>query len=891
MFPFRYWREATMPGLPRSLRNQFMLGLAALSLLLVAIGMAAIYALRNTSDASQSLSDLQLQQMQQAQVIVQRALDIEREAERLLVQRSPEPMQRSQALLQERSRQLDLLIDGIAPSSDDPHTGELRKAIRDLRAWAAHQLLQRRTVQPGEGATSSSGEPDSSGNSAAQALVSSAQQHAAHLEESYRESLRGLVDLSVGNQRGIVLLLSISLVFTWLVASLFLGRHLLQRLQRVSRQLRRGDASSTQLADLVHGEDEIAEMARAVELLLADREQLELRTAELGFAKETLTEQGRILEMIAARAPLKAVLTRLVRLAESQIDGAIGTILLLDADGQRLRHGAAPGLPASYVEAVDGWPVGPASGTCGTAIFRREVVVTSDIQTDPLWEGDYPQAMAARHSLRACWSTPVIAHDGTVLGTFAMYFRAVRKPEARDQRCVDAAVRIAAIAIERRRAEQRIRHMAHHDALTSLPNRALLNDRMAQALAQARRTGRPLAMLFIDLDGFKHINDSLGHGVGDRLLKAVAVLLLTLVREGDTVARLGGDEFVVMLVDLDRPEDAATVAQDIVRALAKPLQTEEHTLHVTASVGISTYPADGDTAEALLRHADSAMYRSKAQGRNSFQCFTPEMGQQARQRSELLNALRQALVANEFELHYQPQVETVSGRIVSVEALIRWRHPQLGMVSPERFIPLAEETGLIAPIGEWVLREACRQLQRWRTAGHTALAMAVNLSARQFEAQDLPALVRQVLQETGLPAACLELELTETALMHNAELMRSSLLQLKDIGVDLALDDFGTGYSSLSHLRRFPIDTIKIDRSFITDVVSSEENSSIVRAIVVMARSLGVITVAEGVENAEQLRFLTSLACQRLQGYYLGRPVPAAELEGLLPVASGLLTA
>jgi predicted signal transduction protein with EAL and GGDEF domain len=362
----------------------------------------------------------------------------------------------------------------------------------------------------------------------------------------------------------------------------------------------------------------------------------------------------------------------------------------------------------------------------------------------------------------------------------------------------------------------------------------------------------------------------------------VAERLRALVREGDTVARLGGDEFVVMLVNLSQTEAAVDVARAIAQALARPHVVDEHTLHVTASIGVAAFPEDGDSAGALLKHADAAMYRAKARGRNAVQCYTHEMSVHARQRMELQGALREAIERGQFQLHYQPQLELASGRLRGVEALIRWQHPQLGLVSPDRFIPLAEETGLIAPLGEWVLRSAGRQLQRWRAAGHTTLVLSVNLSARQVEAPGLARLVQQVLDECQLPAPCLELEITETALLHHAEPVRATLQALKDLGVALALDDFGTGFSSLSHLRRFPIDTIKIDKSFTAEIGASADTATIVRAIVALARSLGVETVAEGVETAAQLRFLSMLGCHHAQGYHLGRPVPAAAIDTLL---------
>ena len=545
--------------------------------------------------------------------------------------------------------------------------------------------------------------------------------------------------------------------------------------------------------------------------------------APTASVREALSEQGRILEMIATRAPLPEVLDRLVRLAEAQLDGLHVAIV----------------LPDSAASPPPGW--------------------------------------------HPCWSAPIVSHNDAVLGSVAVYGDPPRLPNAHDRHCIEAVARLAGIAIERQRSEQRIRHMAHHDELTGLPNRALLHDRLAQALGQAQRTGRPLALLFLDLDGFKYINDSLGHEIGDRLLRTVAARLQSsVVRSGDTVARLGGDEFVVMLVDLERAEDAAAVAQQVVQTLSRPLRADGRTLHVTASVGVATFPADGDSAEQLLKHADAAMYRAKAHGRNGVQCYTRDMGMQAHQRVELQSALRLAVEHDQFELHFQPQCDPHSGRIVAVEALIRWPHPVLGLVSPDRFIPLAEETGLIAPIGRWVLRTACRQLQAWHAAGHTRLVMAVNLSARQFLTQDIPQLVREALEEHGLPARALELELTETALMHNADAVRATLQALKDLGVVLSLDDFGTGYSSLNHLRRFPIDAIKIDKSFTAEMATSDDTTAIVRAIVAMARSLGVQTVAEGVENEAQMRFLAALQCDRVQGYHLGRPQPAAELTAHL---------
>jgi diguanylate cyclase (GGDEF)-like protein/PAS domain S-box-containing protein len=435
---------------------------------------------------------------------------------------------------------------------------------------------------------------------------------------------------------------------------------------------------------------------------------------------------------------------------------------------------------------------------------------------------------------------------------------------------------------ESRHDAELLQRQATHDPLTGLANRSLLRDRITQSIAQARRTGRRMAVLFLDLDRFKVVNDSFGHPTGDCLLKLVAERLCSLVRESDTVARLGGDEFAILLANLARSEDAGVVAQKVLTALSLPLNAEGRELHVSASIGVSVYPEDGDSGEALLKNADAAMYRAKEVGHNGFQFYVQEMGIQARQRMELETALHGALGRQEFRLHYQPQVDLKSGRISGVEALIRWTHPVLGVIPPVRFIPLAEETGLIVPIGEWVLGTACVQAKSWHDAGYGDLSMAVNLSARQFQQNDMAETVRRVLAETGLAAEHLELELTETLLMQDSETVVNALRKLKTIGVTLSLDDFGTGYSSLSYLKRFPIDVIKIDRSFISDLAGNADDASIACAIIAMAKILKMKTIAEGVETAEQLGFLTANHCDAIQGYYFSRPLPAEEISAQL---------
>ena len=427
-----------------------------------------------------------------------------------------------------------------------------------------------------------------------------------------------------------------------------------------------------------------------------------------------------------------------------------------------------------------------------------------------------------------------------------------------------------------------LHHLAHHDVLTGLPNRILMYDRLAQAIALARRSGRQLAVLFMDLDRFKHINDSLGHTVGDRLLQSVCQRLLACVRQSDTVSRQGGDEFVVLLPDIDHPEDAALSAQKMIAAIALPHRIDQHDLHIGASIGISIYPEDGLDAETLIKHADIAMFHAKDNGRNTYTFFEPEMTARAMARQSIEASLRLALERQEFVLHYQPKVNLLSGTIVGIEALVRWQHPQRGLLEPAQFVPIAEDSGLILPIGRWVLREACRQARAWQDAGLPPIAVAVNTSALEFRAGDFLEYLRATLEVSRLEPRYLELELTESVLMRDAASADSVLHALADLGVKLAVDDFGTGYSSLSYLRQFPINTLKIDQSFVNQITSNPDDSTIVSAVISMGKSLKLRVVAEGVETAEQAAFLLAQHCDEGQGHFFGRPVGAEALAILL---------
>jgi diguanylate cyclase (GGDEF)-like protein/PAS domain S-box-containing protein len=429
-------------------------------------------------------------------------------------------------------------------------------------------------------------------------------------------------------------------------------------------------------------------------------------------------------------------------------------------------------------------------------------------------------------------------------------------------------------------------YLAQHDSLTDLPNRVLLSDRLEQAMSIAQRGSQKLGILYLDIDHFKAVNDSLGHAIGDRLLQSAASRLLDCVRHSDTVSRQGGDEFVILLSRLTHAQDAAVIAEKTLTAFGIPFQVDEHTVHATVSIGVVIFPDDGLDAESLLKNADFAMYQAKESGRNCYHFFKPEMNVKAARRQSVENGLRIALARDAFVLHYQPKFNLHSGAITAVEALIRWRHPMLGLLPPSEFISIAEDSRLIVPLGKWILREGCCQAKAWQDAGLIKVKMAINVSAVELRAKDFVQNVSATLRGSGLDAAYLELELTETFLMQDPGSTVSVLHTLKSMGVGLALDDFGTGYSSLSYMRRFPIDTLKIDGSFLFNVTADDDNARIVEAVINMGRSLRMRVVAEGIETPAQLTFLRAHGCPEGQGFLLGRPVAAKQMTHLLEADS-----
>jgi diguanylate cyclase (GGDEF)-like protein/PAS domain S-box-containing protein len=526
----------------------------------------------------------------------------------------------------------------------------------------------------------------------------------------------------------------------------------------------------------------------------------------------------------------------------------------------------------AVAESLTGWSRHEAEGEPFETVLHILDAATREVAQSPM-------AFAIRGN-KAVGLTPnciLIRRDG---GEVAIEDSAAPIHDRRGQ--VIGAVMVFRDVSAARALSHRMSYLAQHDALTDLPNRLLLNDRLSEAIALARRHGRHLAVLFVDLDRFKRINDSLGHVVGDRLLQCVARRLLACVRGSDTVSRQGGDEFVMILSEVAHARDASVTADKVLLALREPFRVDQHELHVTGSIGIVTYPDDGADAEALIKNADFAMYHAKDNGRDRYQFFRSDMNARAIERQSLETDLRHAIERQELVLHYQPKIALATGVIIGVEALIRWRHPRLGLILPEQFIPIAEECGLIVAIGRWVLREACRQSRAWQDAGLAPTCLAINISPAELRSADFANDVRAILAETQLESRHLELEVTETFLLQDIEATTAVLRALKKVGVQLALDDFGTGYASLRFLRTFPIDAVKIDQSFVRRIRIDPADASIVNAVISMGKSLHMRVVAEGVESRQQLELLTAQGCSEAQGFYFSKPVPADECTRLL---------
>ena len=602
-----------------------------------------------------------------------------------------------------------------------------------------------------------------------------------------------------------------------------------------------------------------------------------------GRKKADLLQQGqnKVLQDIATAKSLHQVLETLVLTIESQMDGVMGSVMLVSENGENLVAGVAPHLPKDYIALCDGIPVGPKVGSCGTAVYRRESVFVDNIMEHELWQ-DFREVIRP-FNLQSCWSVPFFGKDSRVLGTFGLYSNEVRSPTAHEQRLAEEAARLASIAVERERAETEIRFLANHDVLTGLPNRQEFKAKLGEKLEASGVSGEPVAVLFVDLDNFKVVNDSFGHAVGDQVLMIVAERILAVHERKHESIRFGGDEFVLIVEGVHAQTNALVDLMVKLRdEITRTISIGDLSFHVTCSIGAACYPHDARNAEELLRNADKAMFEAKSQGRDGFKIYEHSRPEKSINRLTLLEEMRSGIEKGEFHLLYQPQIDLFSGRIVGAEALARWRHPALGWLMPDDFIPLAEESGLIVPLGQKVLYEACRQNREWQLSGLPPITIGVNVSPRQFRDAALVSDVRQALQSTGLSAGYLELEVTETLLMKNAEQAVRLMEDFRRIGLKLAIDDFGTGYSSLVALKNFPLTRLKIDQSFIRDLEMDENGRSITRAIISLGRELGLNVVAEGVETAKQQAFLASCRCETVQGFHFGKPMSADKLGKLL---------
>ena len=572
--------------------------------------------------------------------------------------------------------------------------------------------------------------------------------------------------------------------------------------------------------------------------------------------------QQLIMTALADEIPITDIADRLCRRVEEIAPDVVCSLLHVDAGG--LVHPlGGPSLPEDYCRALEGVSIGPDIGSCGTAAFYGKPVLAMDIDTDPRWQPF--KARPLEVGLRACWSTPIKAKDGRVIGTFAFYFRECRAPSRWHQRIVDACVHLGALAIERKEARAQIARLAYYDVLTGLPNRTHLRDLISEAI-DACPAGEHLALAFLDVDNFKDVNDTLGHSAGDELLVQFAQRLRAQIRPDDMLGRLGGDEFVIVLSNHDAAE-AALVASRITEALVVPLRIGARQVPMSASIGISLYPDNATDIDTLIQQADAAMYRAKRAGRSTYRFFSADMNGLAEQRLAYSAALRNAIASDALKLHYQPQIRTVDGTIHGVEALARWHDPVLGEVSPAKFIPLAEECGLIEQIGLWSIREACRQMAEWRKAGLDIPCVSVNLSPINFQNVNLAAAVAGILADHGLPPDVLMLEITEGVIMNERSVAIETMNAIRELGVGLSLDDFGTGYSSLSRLAHLPIRELKIDRSFMRDVETDPGARAIVTSVVRVGQSLQLTVVAEGVETDGQRKWLSELGCDVVQGF------------------------
>jgi diguanylate cyclase (GGDEF)-like protein len=613
---------------------------------------------------------------------------------------------------------------------------------------------------------------------------------------------------------------------------------------------------------------------------LRTQELVNIRTRELKIEsneRQIIIRQQRnhnqILQNIASPAPLSDILNLIISTTEKQFPASLCSILLLHEGGKHIQQVIAPSLPKFYAEALEGLAIGEGVCDFGTTAASGRRIIIENIEQHPYWQNF--SGLAKKAGLSASWSEPILSSVHQVLGVFTVYHRTPCLPEPNLLSEVYLLAQLATIAIERKASEKQIIHLAYYDALTNLPNRRLFLDQLEKTLAAALRHKTHAALLYLDLDHFKTLNDSLGHDIGDELLIQVANRLKLCVRDEDTVARLGGDEFVLLLSSREITkesmlEHSLTMAERVQSTLEVPYKLKGHIHHITPSIGITLIPQPGITPGELLKQADTAMYHAKNRGRNSISFYSGDMQRRADQRLEMENDLRSALSENQFSLHYQPQFDN-DHRLIGAEALIRWQHPVKGMISPAEFIPVAEETSLILAISEWVLNEACSQLNKWASLPH----LAINISPKQFRQPKFEEQIANSLAKHNISSSRLMLEITEGSIIDDIEDSIIKLQSMQNLGINISIDDFGTGYSSLAYLKVLPLNQLKIDQSFVRDISIDNNDAVIVETIIAMSKHLGLTVIAEGVETIEQLQFLRDRKCKGYQGYFFSKPLSA----------------
>lgn len=629
----------------------------------------------------------------------------------------------------------------------------------------------------------------------------------------------------------------------------------------------------------------LADLGKMVEseLIRHDSEGLlqEIQQYQIQFKEnQKLTRvRSAILEKVVSSESLDVVLREIVGAIEREYKGYFCSILLLE--GNQLKMGAAPSLPDFYNEAIHGVEIGPGVGSCGNTAYTNALTVVEDIATHPYWSAWADLAKQA--NLGSCWSQPIRGADNQVLGTFAIYHECSSKPSSDAIALIEQFAHIASIAIERERANQLIWHQANFDVLTALPNRNLMEEQLKHLLSSAKRDETKVAVLFLDLDNFKDVNDTLGHDVGDMLLIECARRITQCIRQEDTASRLGGDEFVILLGGLANVGGIDELIQKLLKEISEPYLLQQRHIHTSVSIGVTIYPNDGEDVTTLLKNADQAMYGAKGQGKNSHQFYSRAMQEQALKRLSYKSDLRAAIDNEQFYIEYQPIYDIQSNRLTKAEALLRWHHPEKGIIRPDEFIPVAEESGAIIEIGNWVFEQVCHDALKWRQTLCPELQLSINTSPCQYFNRD-PNIMDWLLflLDCGLPPNGVLLEITENLLMDANSQVSKKLFQFRQAGVSIALDDFGTGYSSISYLKKFPTDFIKIDRSFVNSMTEVSNDKVLCEAIIVMAKKLGIKVVAEGIETEAQLAILKNMGCDYAQGYLFSKPLSKDKFEALL---------